>query len=227
MNTISTENLTPETENMGFWDKTYMEEPIPSNATMSIAFSGWSDVEKVLSDSNKVLNELVGTKYICIGGGNENGAFTPTNLQALTKAIEQGDFSDYDGIAYDIEEGSPGLESYFVASFSAAKVNDFKVLVTISHSAPYGIDDAATLMNTFFEDSNIDIISPQLYNKGDEENNNYDISHEVEWASYAKCKAAVVPSIVKGELYPSAQEHFSVLGVTLKGYVQWSPIVTS
>lgn len=76
-------------------------------------------------------------------------------------------------------------------------------------------------MQVFFEDGNIDFISPQLYTTGSETQNDYATSHGVSWKDYAHCKAAVVPSIVKDTMYASAQEFFLKQGVTLKGYVQW------
>lgn len=217
----SNAQLTPKAENMGYWDCTWQGGDSPSNATLSLAFSGWVDVESALEDSNTVLNNLVGTKYICLGGGNDNGAFDHVNLKALTEAINQGVFHQYDGIAYDVEEGVSGLEDEFKSSFAAAKAKGFKVLVTVSHSAPYDIGDASALMESFFADTNIDILSPQLYTTGEEKENDYDISHGVTWASYAKCKAAIVPSLVSSSLYPGAQTYFADQGVTLSGYIQW------
>lgn len=218
---VSDAALAPHAENMGYWDCTWQGGNAPSNATLSLAFSGWVDVESALTDSNTVLHNLVGTKYISFGGGNENGAFDSTQLTALTNAINQGVFDQYDGIAYDVEEGVSGLETDFQLSFAAAKAKGFKVLVTVSHSAPYDISDAAELMNSFFADSNIDILSPQLYTTGEEAENNYDTSHGVSWASYAACKAAIVPSLITSAFYPSAQAYFAEQGVTLKGYIQW------
>ena len=214
--------LQPEAENMGFWDWTYSDSIPPSNATMSLAFSGEIDVDKVIENAEIVLASLVGDKYICFGGGNTVGAFTGEHLHAITKAINEGKFSDYDGIAYDIEEGNSGLEEDFKASFQAAKEKGFQVLVTVSHSAPYGISDAPQLMNSFFDNENIDFISPQLYTSGSESANEYTISEGVKWSEYSNCKASVIPSIVTSSLYPSAQEYYLTQGVTLEGYIQWS-----
>ena len=213
--------LAPEAKHMGYWDCTWQGGDAPSNATLSLAFSGWVDAENALVDSAPVYDNLVGTKYISLGGGNDNGAFNRYSLNALTESINKGAFDQYDGIAYDVEEGKSGLSNEFKTSFAAAKARGFKVLVTISHSAPYDIGDAALLMDVFFDDENIDILSPQLYASGEETENNYETSHGVTWASYAKCKADIVPSLVTGSLYPSALAYFSQQGVTLAGYIQW------
>jgi hypothetical protein len=76
-------------------------------------------------------------------------------------------------------------------------------------------------MAGLFADENIDYISPQLYTTGHEDGNDYDTSQGVTWKDYVNCKAAVVPSIIKSEYYPSAQTYFEQQGVTLSGYIQW------
>ena len=219
--TTTQEVLEPNAENMGYWDWTWKQGHAPSNASLSIAFSGWTNTEQALSQSDTIFNNLVGTKYISFGGGNGNGAFDNASLTKITDAINQGKFDSYDGIAYDVEEGASKLANDFQASFKAAKAKGFKVLVTVSHSAPYGITDASTLMDSFFEDENIDILSPQLYTTGEEAENDYDISQGVTWSRYANCKVAVVPSLVSSTYYPDAQAYFAQQGVTLKGYIQW------
>ena len=145
-------------------------------------------------------------------------------MQAITQAINAGSLSGYDGIGYDVEEGVAGLEADFAASFAAAKAKGFKVLVTVSHSAPYGITDAPELMKSFFANPDIDLLSPQLYTDGTEPENDYDISQGVVWRQYADCQAAVVPSIVKDTMYSDAQTYFANEGVTLQGYIQWSQV---
>lgn len=219
----STSTLSPTAENMGYWDWTYESGSCPQNATIGIAFSGWTDVNSAITDSKKVINELYGTKFISFGGGNSNGSFSASALTDITNAISNGQLSDYGGIAYDIEEGDSGLSSYFATSFSEAKAQGFKVLVTVSHSAPYGISDADTLMASFFADDNIDFLSPQLYSTGEETANDYATTSgtTTTWADYSQAKAAVIPSIVKDSYYDSAQSYFSEQGVTLAGYIQW------
>jgi len=96
------------------------------------------------------------------------------------------------------------------------------VLVTISHSAPYGIGDAGTLMRSFFGDGNIDIISPQLYTSGTEGSNDYTTSGGVAWSEYRGAKARIAPSIVRTSLYQSAHQYFQTQGINISGYVQWA-----
>ncbi|MGB0943477.1 MAG: LysM peptidoglycan-binding domain-containing protein [Marinomonas sp.] len=222
--TTTQETLEPNAENMGYWDWTWDKSHAPSNASLSMAFSGWTNTETALNQSSNIVNNLVGTKFISLGGGNSDGAFDSASLTKITDAINQGEFDSYDGIAYDVEEGAPGLENDFQASFKAAKAKGFKVLVTVSHSAPYGITDASTLMDSFFEDENIDILSPQLYTTGEEAENDYDISQGVTWERYKTAKAAIVPSLVSSTYYPDAQTYFAQQGITLKGYIQWKQV---
>jgi hypothetical protein len=189
---------------------------------MGIAFSGQAEVASALSDSSRVYSNLAGVKYISFGGGNQNGYLTAARLRAITEAISRGALNAYQGIAYDVEEGDGGLKDVFAESFAAAKAAGFKVLVTVSHSAPYNVPDAASLMESFFSSSNIDFISPQLYTSGQEIGNDFDISNGVTWNRYASSKAAIVPSIVKADLYNDAVSRFSQYGVAVKGFVQWA-----
>jgi len=209
-------------EIIGYWDWTWHRGSGPAEATLGIAFSGWADIETAIQQSAKVKTGLIGTKYICIGGGNKNGSFTVERVEALIKAIANNTFDGYEGIALDIEEGAAHLEDPFAEVFKTAKQKGLDVLVTVSHCAPFGVSDAGTLMHSFFSDSNIDILSPQLYTTGKEEANNYATSHGISWSDYASCKAAVAPSIVKASMYPSARAYFDKEGVALKGYIQWS-----
>ena len=208
---------------IGFWWWTWSDTVNPPAGTnLSIAFSGWADPAKALQDSAAIRNSLQGSKYIALGGGNSNGAWTESALTAITSAINAGDFTGYDGIAYDVEEGEAGLETAFQQSFAAAKAKGYKVLVTVSHSAPYGISDASTLMQSFFDDSNIDILSPQLYTTGQESSNDYSTSGGVSWSQYAAAKAAVAPSIVNASMYEDAKAYFDTQGVNANGFIQWS-----
>jgi LysM repeat protein len=231
INIPQTSNITPpspaepasDAKVCGYWHWTWSTiGATPPGTNLGIAFSGWTDPATALQNSAHVKDSLPGSKYISLGGGNANGEFTGASLTSITAAINAGSFAGYDGIAYDVEEGSSGLESLFGQSFAAAKANGFKVLVTVSHSAPYGISDAATLMRSFFADANIDYLSPQLYTTGEESANDYATSGGVTWSQYATAKAAIIPSIVNAGMYQSAQDYFQAQGVTLTGFVQWS-----
>ncbi|MEJ2743664.1 MAG: hypothetical protein P8176_14625 [Gammaproteobacteria bacterium] len=214
---------------MGYWYWTWdsAAHTCPENVTIGIAFSGWNDVNTAIQQSQQVINDLHGSKYISIGGGEENtGYFNAQNLTAFTQAISNGQLDGYEGIAYDIEGGDAGLGPLFAESFKAAKSQGFKVLVTVSHSAPYAISDADSLMQDFFADDNIDFLSPQLYTTGEETANDYDLTSgtSTTWADYSTAKAAIIPSIVTDSLYDSAKSYFTAQGVALAGYIQWQQV---
>ncbi len=211
------------TSHIGYWNWTYSPtSPVPG-ATMGIAFSGWTAVTEAVPQSAPVKDHLAGDKYICFGGGAApDGAMTPAGLHAIHLAIDDGTLAGYDGIAYDLEVGDAGLEKDLSHSFAAARAAGFKVLVTVSHSAPYGISDGAALMDMLFADEHVDFLSPQLYTTGEEPENDYAISQGVTWKQYGSAQAAVVPSIVKASYYRAAESYFGDQGVKLAGYVQWS-----
>jgi len=97
------------------------------------------------------------------------------------------------------------------------------VFVTVPHSQPYDIDDAAILMQTIFADPNVDYLSPQLYSRGTEATNDYYFIG-TPWTAYATSKAPIVPSVVAASYYPDAVRYFAANGVTLTGYIQWKQV---
>lgn len=214
--------LTPAAEFMGYWYP--YSASCPKNATLSVALYGWGP-QKVIEWGKQadVQHHLHGEKYLSFGGGSESGKFTEQALNEITTAITQGQIKGYDGIAYDVEVADANLGSQFANSFEAAKACGFKVLVTISHSAPYDVADKDQLMKSFFINPHIDILSPQLYSKGDESHNDYALTSgsSITWRDYASAKAAIVPSIVHASYYEAAKIYFKNQGVELSGYLQW------
>lgn len=222
-NSPSTPTAPPNSkaENIGYWHWTYHHSYDPPSTNMGMAFYGSVDPAEAIQQSAKVKDRLQGDKYICLGGGTSSGSYHSAAISKIGAAIQAGDFAGYQGIAFDIEVGGAGLENDFQHLFALAKNNNFKVLVTISHSRPYGIKDGNTLMNSFFSDPNIDFLSPQLYTTGKEHANDY-TAYGIKWSDYANAQAAVIPSIVKAAFYADALSYFQAQGVALKGYVQWS-----
>jgi hypothetical protein len=189
---------------------------------LGVAFNGYSDPTKAIQDSAALKSKLPGRKYISLGGGDSDGRFNYNVLMKIKNSIESGAFAGYDGIVFDIEEGDSGLSDAFKQCFRSARAKGYYVLVTVSYSAPYGIPDAASLMRSFFPNADINYLSPQLYTTGEETSNHYDTIAGVKWSEYATAKAVVIPSIVTGSLYSSAESYFRSQGVTIEGYVQWS-----
>jgi hypothetical protein len=212
----------------GIWYWTWSSSASVSGKTLSVAFSGWVDADQALSDSSSIYPKLVGQKYLSIGGGNGNGHFTAASLSKVSTYCGNGKFNGYQGIAFDIEEGDSGLSSAFANAFSACKSAGFKVLITTSHSAPYGIGDASTLMQSFFQNANnIDYMSPQLYSSGTEGSNDYTTGSGVTWAQYKPFSGKLIPSVVAASYYWDSQSYFGNLGITTVGYVQWSQTAAS
>jgi len=194
---------------------------------LAVAFSGWTSVSSALSESSIIYSSLKGIKLLSIGGGDSdgNGYFTAAALSALDAAVNAGSLSGYDGVCYDIEQGDSNLAAAFATSFANTKRKNLMVFVTVSHSAPYLIADKVALMNSFFSNRDIDIISPQLYSGGGELANDY-TAVGVPWSSFATAFADIVPSIVKASYYSDAQNYFSTVSrsgtsFNFKGFVQW------
>jgi len=197
------------------------------DTNFNIAFSGYADADLALSQSSNVCNSLQGFKWIAFGGGNSAGSWTSSALTKITNECNGGSFSAYGGVVFDIEEGDSGLSSDFNSTFRACKAAGLKILVTVSHSAPYGIGDAQTLMDTMLNDTNVDWISPQLYTTGSETSNDYSIGAGYSWSSWSAKSGKILVSIVSSNLYPDAQSYFSSnWGIDVTGYIQWSQTVT-
>lgn len=148
--------------------------------------------------------------------------FDSEKLNSLVSMINNGKFSKYQGIALDVEECmETGLASLFLSAMAAAKSKDLGTIVSVSHSSPYGCSDGHDLMTAFFADSNIDYISPQLYTSGDEISPDFD-AITVAWDEYKQSRASLLPSIVDGTQYSSAQKYFSDIGIPISGYMQWA-----
>jgi len=212
---------------IGLWYWTWSSGVKESNTNLAVAFSGWVDADQALSDSAGTASTLTGSKYLAFGGGNSDGHWTSAHLSKIISYCSSHKFSAYVGLAFDIEEGDSGLASQFSKAFATCKSAGYKILVTVSHSAPYGFSDASSLMSSFISNKNIAYLSPQLYTSGTEGANDYTTAAGVTWSQYAKASAIVVPSIVSGPLYPSAQSYFAGQGVKTGGYVQWSQTVAS
>ena len=66
---------------------------IPANTNTVIYFSGWSDVENMINDSNNCAAAtawLNMKRYISFGGGLSTGSIDGNNLARLADAINSG-----------------------------------------------------------------------------------------------------------------------------------------
>lgn len=205
----------------GFYLWTWNPAPGFSSATLSVAFSGWMNVDNALAESANVFNTLVGEKYISFGGGNANGRWSASRIGALNNAISANRLSGYNGICYDIEEGDQNLGPALENSFAVAKAKRLKVLVTVSHSSPYGFPDANHVMDTIISSTNVDFLSPQLYTTGMETSNDYTISNNYGWDNYRRSSAKILLSIPRANMFSDGQQFFASQKVDAVGYIQW------
>lgn len=218
---IGTAPPTSSQQYNGFYLWTWNPTPGFSDATISVAFSGWVDTNNAISDSMNVYNFLVGEKYISFGGGNENGRWSLSGISGVNQAIISGRISDFTGICYDIEEGDQGLGQAFKDSFALAKASNLKVLVTVSHSSPYGFLDANNVMEAIISSREVDFLSPQLYTSGLETTNDYTISNGYGWENYSRSSAKILLSIPRANMYADGEQFFSSIGVSTAGFIQW------
>lgn len=214
------------TDIIGYWAATWEETTVPSNANFGIAFSGWNDPVKAKNESEPLHDGLVGDKWIDAGGGNANGRWSVDWLKTWETAIENGELSQWSGIVFDIEEcSSTGLAPNFASAFRTAKQAGLSVLVTVSHSAPYGCGDPDVLMKAFFLNEDVDILSPQLYTSGNEPKPSFDAGNQISWDDWTGSKGRFVPSIgclaVQNDGYESTKDFFSKYSLVPSGYIVW------
>lgn len=188
----------------GLWVNTDYEPRIVSSAMLSVAFSGYSHVASALKHSEKVRPFLAGEQYIAFGGGDVHGNFNPCCIASITEALipakKEGLLSDYDGIAYCLQEGVSDLVELFEDSFLMAKKQGFKVLV--SCAPPFSFDDADLLLSRFFANENIDIFSPQINIVSTDPEDLYSVLDLV--PDSVSCYATLVPMLTFSEFIPDA-----------------------
>jgi hypothetical protein len=156
--------------------------------------------------------------FISYGGGNANGAWNSTHIKALTnpQQLQKIKSMGYSGICYDIETGT-GTPQEFDAAFKANKAAGLKVMVTTSWGQPYSFSNGLALVTDWVKNTNIDILSPQLYQTGKETS--------IDWSQFknvplwTSCKAKLAPSIVTYTMYPAMVKGHLPNAV---GYFQWA-----
>ena len=182
-------------------------------------------MKNALRDCATIYSKLPGVKYLSLGGGSSAEIFTKTTLTNIDAEISADALKEWQGVVYNVQEGDSGLAAAFKTSFANAKAKGLSVMVTTSQSRPYGFLDGSELMTSFFADSNIDYISPQLFEWGKWEAINI-TDVETIWKEYAISKAKIVTSLPLGSRdYSTAQTCFAKVGISLTGYVEWAQTV--
>jgi hypothetical protein len=209
----------------------------PAGATAGCAFTGLIDVDQAIAQYTEGASwccpALLGTKYITLGGGNSAGVFTAAALSAIEGSAAKIKAAGYDGVMFDVEEvtgPSSTMVNAFAKAFAAMKQGGLKVAVTTSHSAPYqcdSADDAVAFVKAWVTDSNIDILSPQLYSSGSETapefaETNSCVANGCTWDLYLGAKPALAPSIVNAGQYEAVKSWAAGKGLQVAGFFQWA-----
>eukprot|EP00757_Euglenozoa_sp_SAG-D1_P004912 gene4912-2367_t len=217
----------------------------PPNANAGVAFSGWNNVDTAISqlrcngpgqimmlryDSTKPA--LKGIKFLCIGGGNNNGIITVAVLDSTGNNAAKIKTAGYGGVILDVEEATGSaadLNAAFASALQKLKAEGLVTGITPSHSAPYKTDTSAiavALVNAWVASDYLDFISPQMYTTGYETTPQYDLtstcSPTCTWDLYKNAKPALAPSVVDHTHYAAVQSFFANKGITTKGFFQWA-----
>ena len=112
--------------------------------------------------------------FLAIGGGDEKGAFDLDSVLRIINDLPRVPTEGYSGIVFDIEIVPcvvVVIQPQFAKMFATAKSLNLTVVVATSHSAPKSTimpADGVDFIKAWTNDSNIDIISPKLFETGTE-----------------------------------------------------------
>jgi len=203
----------------------------PADSNSSVYFSGWNSIPNALGELDN-LAPLVGEKYFTIGGGNHNGVLSADVLTQFIADLNQ--VQGFDGIMFDVEKVRGSFDTVnpkFNAAFAAVKAAGMKVAITVSHTAPYDTDSpqiATQLVQSFVANTDVDIISPQLYTSGWENAPDFALtgscaSAGCNWDMYLGMHAGMrfVPSLANADQYNATKAYFDPKGIPCTGYIQW------
>jgi hypothetical protein len=201
----------------------------PSGAEFGALFDGWTAIADnwyPQFDSN-----FKGTRFLTVGGGNENGKWTLANINGVKNNLWAVKNKGCLGIGIDIEWGDRGLANAFTDLFATAKKNGLQVFVTVSGNAPYNVpvgrqwgdQEACNLMKSILSQNwNIDFVVPQLYWGADGKFKGYQ-PNDCGWGSMWRDTAIpVVPAIYSRWHETSMRNWASSNNIKLSGYMLWT-----
>merc|ERR1740133_403774 len=203
------------------------------DANVGVAFSGWNVVETALQESSAI--DLKGTHYLSLGGSSEQGMFNPDTVAKMGEDCPMIKEAGYEGVVFDVEvtRGGMLLVDSLEEAFKKCKAADLVVMVTTSHTAPTGVslgDIRLKLIESWVKSDNLDIISPQLYTWGGEEEPEFDSTWPCDNCTFTKykgSKAQFMPSVVNGEHMKAVKKYFDKLKIPVSGYFQWQPVLSA
>ena len=219
---------------MGYYAPTWgMASVGQEDANVGVAFSGWNVVETALQESSAV--QLQGTHYLSLGGSSEQGMFDPDTVAKMGEDCPMIKEAGYEGVVFDVEvtRGGMLLVDSLEEAFKKCKAADLVVMVTTSHTAPTGVslgDIRLKLIESWVKSDNLDIISPQLYTWGGEEEPEFDSTWPCDNCTFTKykgSKAQFMPSVVNGEHMKAVKKYFDKLKIPVSGYFQWQPVLSA
>ena len=207
------------------------------DANVGVAFSGWNDITTALSESDGL--QLKGTQYLSLGGSSEQGTFTPDTVRQMGEECADVKDAGYEGVCFDVEvtRGGKALLDELETAYEKCKAAGLIVMVTTSHTAPTGVSLGKMrekLIEHWVKSSNIDIISPQLYTWGGEEEPEFDQTwpcadqgFNCTWEAYKGAKAKFMPSLVEFDgHYKKVDSFFKKIGIKVNGYFQWKLVLS-
>ena len=135
--------LTPITYLTGYWMWTWGGEGggnPPSICDIGIRFGG--EVPKTAIDNNiNMASSLTSReKFLNLGGGLESGIWQLTDFDYINSKLSNIKSKGWTGVCFDIEVCPPSISfvNAFADCFAKCKAAGLKVLVTMSHTVPYG-----------------------------------------------------------------------------------------
>merc|ERR1711865_1215126 len=144
-----------------------------------------------------------GMQFLDIGGASARGVLTAETLQSFfTGGLDKVKDAGFDGVCFDVEM-TRGEETALVKGL---------------------------LIDSWVNDDNIDLFSPQLYTSGAEGRPEFMLTacgtpgsenSKCSWERLAPMKAKWVLSLASGDQYPAAKAFFNKLDIKPIGYIQW------
>jgi hypothetical protein len=219
---------------MWSWNGSASSGPADTNA--GTYFSGWNNVDNALAEMpSGTMQALKGTKYFTIGGGNHNGVLNANTVQQFVNDLSKVQNKGFTGIMWDIEKvqgSASAMNPVFSNAFAAVKAAGMMNAITVSHTAPYDTNtpqDATDFVSAFVQDANVDIISPQLYTSGFENQPDFAVTGNCAsagcgWNLYRNMRSGMrlAPSIVNTSQYNAAKTHLkNNEQLDCSGYFVW------
>ena len=185
---------------------------------IGILFGGEDPVTAITNNISNSYKISAPIKYLNLGGGDNPNGWSLDSITYVNNNLQNIKNNKWNGICFDIEACPPNVSfvSAFQQCFANCKKMGLEVLVTFSGIIPWscktGSGQGNDLVNAWINDSNIDYISPQLYDGDGKILVKYDLTQ------FANAKGKVIPSLPYAKDWNSIQN----LGIKPDGYLVWN-----